>query len=113
MGHFFPSQKGPYNQICCQILNIFRLFLKIWVYFQAFKNSYPQERSRKYEKDLKLKVLVSEKKIASDTNTEIGLWFRFPTPKPGFGHTLSRLTTITYLPASSRVHKISKKLTGL
>ena len=79
---FFPSQ------ICCQILNIFRLFLKVWVYFQAFKNSYPQERSGKHEKNLKLKVLVSEKKISSDT--EIGLWFRFPIPKPSFGRTLAK-----------------------
>ena len=41
--------------------NIFRLFLKFWVYFQAFKNSYPQESSGKHEENLKLKVSVSEK----------------------------------------------------
>ena len=37
-----------------------------------------------------------EKKIATDT--EIGPWFRFPIPKPGFGRTLlcTYLTTITY-----------------
>ena len=34
----------------------------------------------------KNKVSVSEKKIGSDT--EIGPWFRFPIPKPGFGRTL-------------------------
>ena len=28
------------------------------------------------------------KKISSDTNTEIGPWFRFPILKPGFGCTL-------------------------
>ena len=51
---------------------------KIWDYFQAFKNSYPQERSVKHEKNLKLKVSVSDKKkIGSDIDTEIGLWFRF------------------------------------
>ena len=32
--------------------------MKIWVYFQAFKNS----RSGKHQKNLKLKVSVSEKK---------------------------------------------------
>ena len=30
-------RKGPQNQICCQILNIFRLFLKTW-FFLAYKN---------------------------------------------------------------------------
>ena len=29
------------------------------------------------------------KKISSDTKTEIGPWFRFPIPKPGFGFTLT------------------------
>ena len=33
------------------------IFWKIWVYFQAFKNSYPQERNGKNEKNLKLKVI--------------------------------------------------------
>ena len=47
---------------------------------QAFKNSYPQERSGKNEKNLKVKVLVLEKDFSSDTNTDIGLWFRFPIP---------------------------------
>ena len=46
----------------------------ICVNFQAFKNSYPQERSGKHEKNLKLKVSVSEKKKISALiqNTEIG-----------------------------------------
>ena len=29
------------------------------------------------------------KTIGSDTDTEIGPWFPFPIPKPGFGHTLT------------------------
>ena len=33
-------------------------------------------------------VSVLEKKIGSNTDTEIGPWFRFPIPKPGFGCTL-------------------------
>ena len=28
------------------------------------------------------------KKVNSDTDTEIGPWFRFPIPNPGFGLTL-------------------------
>ena len=38
---------------------------------------------------MKLRVSVSEKKIGSDTDTEIGPWFWFPIPKPGFGRTLN------------------------
>ena len=30
----------------------------------------------------KKKVSVSEKKIGSNTDTEIGHWFRFPIPQP-------------------------------
>ena len=40
---------------------------------------------------MKLNVLVSEKKSGSDTDTDtkIGLWFRFLIqPKPGLGRTL-------------------------
>ena len=32
-----------------------------------------------------------KKDLGSDTNTEIGPWFRFPIPKPGFGRTLASL----------------------
>ena len=42
---------------------------------------------RKFEK-MEKKVSVLEKKISSDTNTEIGPWFWFLKPKPGFGRTL-------------------------
>ena len=56
---------------------MFILFLKIWVYFQAFKR---KERSGKHEKNLKLKVSVSEKKKSAQV----------PIPKLdfGFGRTL-------------------------
>ena len=37
---------------------------------------------------LKRKEPVLEKKISSNTDTKIGPWFRFPIPKPSFGHTL-------------------------
>ena len=53
-----------------------------WVYFQDFKTSYPKERSGKREKNLKLKVSVSEKKIRLPI---LKLDFGFPIPKPGFG----------------------------
>jgi hypothetical protein len=46
------------------------MFWKIWAYFQAFLNSYLQERSGKHEKNLKLEVSVVEKKLSSDI--EIG-----------------------------------------
>ena len=56
-------------------------------YFQAFKKLKSQERSGKHEKKLKLTVSVL-KKIGSNTDTKIGLWFRFPIQKPGFGRKL-------------------------
>ena len=34
-------------------------------------------------------VSVSEKSFGSDTDTEMGPWFWFLIPKPGFGRTLS------------------------
>ena len=80
MGYIFHLKRDLKIKICCQILNNFRSFLKILFYFQAFENSYPQERSGKQEKNLK--------KISSNTDYEIGLWFRFPIPKLGFGRTL-------------------------
>ena len=63
---------------------IFRLFLQICVQFQTFKNLYPAKNQKKWE--IMKKVLVSEKKISS--NTKIRPWFLFPIPKPGFGRTL-------------------------
>ena len=43
-----------------------------------------------------IKIEIKEKKsfgfgiksFSSDTNNQIGPWFRFPIPKPGFGRTL-------------------------
>ena len=37
----------------------------------------------------KKKFCFGEKKFGSNTNYEIGLWFRFPIPKTGFGRTLA------------------------
>ena len=46
------------------------------------------EKNLKLEKKLKKKVLVSEKKISSET--EIGPWFPFvPDTNPGFSRTIS------------------------
>ena len=67
------------SQICCEVLNIFRLLLKIWFYFQTFKNSNPQERSGKH---LKLKVSVSEKKFRLRYQYRIRLWFQSYTNLP-------------------------------
>ena len=41
---------------------------------------------------MKKKVLVQEKKFDSDTDSEIGSWFRFPILKPGFVLTLTDST---------------------
>ena len=39
---------------------------------------------------MKNKFRFREKKnFGFDTDYEIGLWFRFPIPKPGFGQTLA------------------------
>ena len=46
---------------------------------------------RNIKKKLKFfekKVRFRKEKISSDTDTEIGPWFQFPIPKPGFGRTL-------------------------
>ena len=59
-----------------------RLFLKIWVYFQAHKNLYPPRKWKNI-------VSVSEiKSFGSNTDTEIEPWFRFSIRKPGFVCTL-------------------------
>ena len=61
----------------------------------------------KHEKNLKKKI------FDSDTNTEIGPWFQFPIPKPGFGRTL----LVTSLPPDFHTFlqpevDLAKKLTG-
>ena len=50
----------------------------------------------RYKKKLKLdkkslKKSFGFKKNGSDNDTEIGPWFRFPIPKPGFSRTLLSL----------------------
>ena len=45
----------------------------------------------KNEKNLKKKFRFRKKKFGSETDTAIGLWFRFPILKPNFGHTLKKL----------------------
>ena len=84
-------------------LKYFEIILKIWVYFQAFKNSYPQERSWKHEKNLKLKVLVSENKISAP----------IPIPKLDLGlvpdtETRFRSYTITTFTVYTVLQKINK-----
>ena len=59
----------------------FKYFWRFGFFFQAFKNFYVCE---KHEKILNF----FEKKVGSDTNTEIGPWFWYSIPKPGFGLTL-------------------------
>ena len=63
---------------------------------------------KKYEKMSKIwkrEVSVSEKKKnGSDTDTEIGPWFRFPIPKPGFGCTLPLPTFMCHSKAITRGH---------
>ena len=71
----FSTTKGSIKPNLLPILNIFRLFLKIWVYFQAFKNSYPQERSGKHGKSLNLKVLG--KKMEPILKLDLGFGSRY------------------------------------
>ena len=77
MGYFFHHKRDrPLKQICCQILKILKLFLKICVQFQAFKNVYPpkkQKHMRKFEvkKKRKKKKLVLDKIILFGSDTEI------------------------------------------
>ena len=58
MGYFFYHKRALNPKFAAKL-----------VYFQAFKNSYPQERSGKHKKNLELKVSVLEKKIL--------LWYRY------------------------------------
>ena len=88
MGYFFHHNKAPKTKLTVKYQN------KIWVYFQAHRNLYPPKKweSMRFffekSKKSKKKVSVLEKKSGSDTDTEIGPWFRFLIPKPGFCRTL-------------------------
>ena len=64
--------------------------MRTWVYFQAYKNP-KVENMRNIQKisETKQKKGVWKIFFGSNTNTEIGPWFRFPIPKPGFGRTLN------------------------
>ena len=79
----------------------FRLFLKICVQFQAFKNLYSPKK-QKYMviwKFLKKKSFGFRKKLfGSNTDTKIGPWFRFSILKPGFGRTLVCSAVICFFP---------------
>ena len=81
-----------------------RLFVKIWVHFQAFKNLYPAKKWENMQKNLNFekKFGFGKKKFGSDTDTEIQPWFRFPIPIPNFGRTLvSSSWVITFLSAKT------------
>ena len=78
MGYFFHPKRA--------LKTIFSdYFWRSGFIFKLFKNSYPQKRSGKYEKNS-----VSGKKIGSDIHNTIGLWFWFPIVKPGFGCTVGQ-----------------------
>ena len=50
-------------------------------------------------------VSVSEKKsFGSDTDTEIGPWFRFPIPKPSFAHTLISAMHTMHIQAGTELY---------
>ena len=57
--------------------------------FKLIKTYIPQRSGKKYEKCVKKGFGFGKKNFGSDT--EIGPWFWFPIPKPGFGLTLLRL----------------------
>ena len=70
MGYFFHHKTGPYNYICCQILNSLDYFQDIG--FQAYKTYIPQEvwkHEIKLEKKMKKKKMVSEQQVL-DTDIE-------------------------------------------
>ena len=52
-------------------------------------SSHPPKEVGKNEKNLNKKYRFPEKNFGSETETEIGPWFRFPIPKPNFGLTLN------------------------
>ena len=49
------------NQICCQTLNIFRLFFKNCVQFQAFKYLYPPKKQKNMRKFENLVAVLGKK----------------------------------------------------
>jgi hypothetical protein len=72
---FFTSSKGPKNQIFFQALDTFKLSFKIWVHFEAYKNLHSK---RSGENNKKKKFWFRKKNFGSETDTEIGPWFRLP-----------------------------------
>ena len=86
VGHSFNHKHWIFESM------IWRLFLKIWVYFPAHKNLYPPKK-------WKIIVSVSEKKRFG-SNTDIGPWFRLTISKPGFGCTLPDCQTDLFQNAS-------------
>ena len=86
VGHSFNHKHWIFESM------IWRLFLKIWVYFPAHKNLYPPKKWKNI-------VSVSEKKRFG-SNTDIGPWFRLTISKPGFGCTLPDCQTDLFQNAS-------------
>ena len=72
---FFPSY---WNQICWQILQFFRLFLKTCVQFQALQKYIPLRSGKAWEKFEMFwkKKLVLEKIFGSNNDNEIGPCFQ-------------------------------------
>ena len=66
---------------------LFRVFWRFGFIFKPIKTYIPQ-RSGKHENNLKLPKTVLKKSFGSNADTEIGSWFQFPIPKPGFSCTL-------------------------
>ena len=51
------------------------------MFYQAYKNLHLHKKKEK-------KIGIGIKSFGSYTDTQIGPWFRFLIPKPGFGRTL-------------------------
>ena len=72
MGHFSIT-KRPLKPNLLPNLKYFQIIFEDLGLFSSFEKLILREKSKKHEKNLKLKVSVLEKKITSDTDTEIGL----------------------------------------
>ena len=82
VGHSFNHKHWIFESM------IWRLFLKIWVYFPAHKNLYPPKKWKKYSFGFRKKSFGSD--------TEIGPWFRSPILKSGFGRAPNYLSKILH-----------------
>ena len=73
----YPILLVIYHKICCQIFKILKLFLKIFVQFQAFRNLYPSKKQKTLEnsKIFETKFCFWKKKSAPISMPKLDLSF--------------------------------------